>query len=454
MPTLKEYRRAMLDLWPELGRVVPVSSLTTTTAVSSQLAVGSLSSEAYTNRWLVRADAAASADRVRLISAYTASSGTLTHAGASYSDTTATNENAELLKYEPWLYDAAIQEAIGKLRYVDRAVLPWIQNQRRYYLGDLAWVDQPNRVVKVAWTQSPVVSRDRFIEKWNTVNTSGVLQPDLWTLAGSGATAARSTTQNRRSRYSTALVRSGTNATLTQTCSLLLNGTDNDEDLRGKTVRVVGLGWASAASQLRFQIGDGTQTVSTSYHTGGSSWEELSTTIDIAAAATTLTIAASVETTNGTVYVDECYAVPDANWGDAVRRDAYPETTLARGDYRFEQAAGEVAILLPGYPRGGQWVFFTSRAYPKFDATRLAAGTADADAMDAPLVPVACGAIAELLEGMVGREGVDDTRIASLAAFWGRRAAKEAAKHFGTEETPRGGVDLPRALLAPAARGY
>lgn len=453
MPTQKEYRREMVRRLPgdQLGRVETIASLGAQTAVVTQLAGGTRSSSEFAGRWMLRAEAASPpAERVRRCSSFTASSGTLTHAGTAYSDTTATNEFLEIWNHEPYLIDNAVQMALARLVRCDRTEFPTVSGQMRYPLSALSWITGAGQIDRVTYSPNPVISRDRYLEKWNTVNaTTGALNPDWWTLAGSGATIARSTSINRRMATSTSLTRASNNVTLTQTVGLLLNGTavGNGEDLRGKTLTIVGVGYATVASRLRFQVYDGTQTVSTSYHSGGSSWEELSTTITVADTATTLTIAASLETGDTTAYVDECYLVENAIT-DGVRRDSYEEYEIPK---MLDQGFANPVLLVEPRGRGGQIIVYSRRPYPQFDATRVAGGTADADSSDAPLVEVATMAIARLYEGLARNGGEDTSRYSQIASDWNTRAEHLALAHYVQTEPPKGGINLPRPRLVSAS---
>ena len=453
MSQLKEYRREMVRRLPgdQLGRVETLASATTTTAVVTQLATGTRASADFAGRWMLRAEAAsAPADRVRRCSAFTASSGTLTHAGTNYADTTATSEFLEIWNHEPYMIDNAVQMALGRLVRCDRTEFPTVSGQMRYPLNQLAWITGAGQIDRITYSPNPVISRDRHLEKWNTVNaTTGALNPDWWTLAGASGTMSRSSSINRRSATSTALTRAGTNVTLTQTIGLLINGTavTNGEDARGKTLTIVGVGYATAASRLRFQIYDGTQTISTGYHSGGSSWEELSATITVAAAATTLTIAASLETGDTTAYVDECYAVENAIT-DGVRRDAFSEYEIPKV---LDQGFANPVLLVDPRGRGGQIIVYSRRPYPQFDSTRVAGGTADADSSDAPLIEVATMAIARLFEGLARTGGEDTSRYAQIAGDWNNRAEHLGLAHYVQTEQPKGGINLPRPRLVSAS---
>ena len=456
MTTLKQFRREMLARVPgsALGRLETIASLTTTTAVVSALATGGDSADRFIGQYGVRAETANSADRVRRWTNFATASGTFTHAGTNYADTTATSEFLEILQHEPYLYDAAIQMTLGRLLRQDREIFPTVAGQSLYRLHDLTWIKDHGDIMRVAYSPNPVVTRDRYFESWNTINTSGTPQLDNWTLAGASATYARSTTSAHRSQYSVAVTRSGTNATLSQTPGLLINDTaaSNGEDLRGQVFSVTGVGVSSVASQIRVQWNDGTQTVSSSYHTGGGAREELTASGTIASTATTLIVRWSIETDNTVCYLNQLYGYERSALDDGIRRGEYREEEMPRETW--DQGDVNLGLRLPKRGRGGQYVVYSRRPYPKFDATRVAAGTADADESDAPVETVAVMAIGRLFEGLARQPGMDTTRYAMLAADWNHRGEKLALNHLAQPTHPKGGAFLPRPQfgLVPVRR--
>ena len=120
---------------PELVRVVPIDALSTTTVTCNALKMGEPAS-AYVNKYLVRRTAASSADRVRQVTAFDGSTGVLTHAGANYSDTTATSEYVEIWAVEPLQLDQFAQQLAGLRSGIDDAAagvddrLPGARHQR------------------------------------------------------------------------------------------------------------------------------------------------------------------------------------------------------------------------------------------------------------------------------------------------------------------------------------
>lgn len=445
--TLKGIRRQMLMMDAALGRAESIASLSTTTVVVNALATGG-SSQKFIDKWLLRSDSANSADRVRRVTNFTPSSGTLTHSGTNYADTTATGEVVEILEFEPYLYDNAIQVSLARLKHLDRTELPTVQNQRRVWLGDCDWIREPSDVLRICWSDNPVLTRNRYMQKYESYDTSGSLAPESWSLVGSSATMARSATYTRRDLpHSLKITRAGTDCTLRQSIGLLENGVDSD-NLRGSEITAVFWVWSAVASQVRAQLYDGVATTSGSYHTGGGGWEELSVTATISSTASDVRVQLSVEGSNTPVYVSEGYAVETMD--DTVRRDNFHELEESRTAW---DQGGTLAATLPERSRKGQWVIYSTRGYPQFDATRFAAGTADSDVVDADVVKVATGAISRLYE-MLAEMG-EESRYGPLSALWSQRFASIAANHMATPGTPRvGGAasGLLKPLSAPARR--
>lgn len=454
MTTLKDYRREMVRRagadGQSVGRLVTPASIAAQTVTVNALAFGSAPASRYATQWMVRADSAtaAAADRVRLISGYQSESGVLAHTGTAYADTTATGETIEILPFEPYLYDLAINETLGRLKRLDRTTIPCRNAIRKYWIGDMDWITGPGDIVAIAAVPNPVISRNRYFEKWNGVDTSGDLMPDWWTLSGTGATMARSTTGNRRGTYTCAVTYGSATATLTQSPGLLDTGYAA-ETLRGRTVTALAVIQTATASQARVNLTDGVSTVHSSYHSGGGTLEELTVVLDVDSDATELTLTVTVEAA-GTAYIEECLVSQLVD--NTVRRDSYPERFLAENDYGFDQGTGTPALILPEQGLMSQYAVYSQRAYPQFDATRLQAGTADADVSDAPLAPVAAGALGRLFEGLAQQGGVDTTRFTAIAQMWNKRYEKLALALMWAPNNRGTGMALPIPVPMNQAR--
>ena len=424
--TFQLVRQEMCRRGPvELGRLVPITSLTTTTVVCSQLATGTVASGKFEGKWIVRPGAASAADRVRLCTAFTASTGTLTHAGANYSDTTATDENVEILEYEPWFYDEAINIALGKLKKRYQGMLPPRQTYKNW-TDDLTWLDKPRDIRKIERVYSPQLTQNRYFQNYSTYSSSDVLTPDFWTLAGSAATMARSTTQVWKGGSSLAITRAGTDCTISQTLDHGLNDGVSGDSLRGQTAGMVARTWSAVASQVRLRITDGTDTTNSSYHTGGSGWEELTASHTVNAAAITLTFSVRVETSNTVAYVGEA-AGHTGTVDDTLRRDNYRSET--EWDWRADQSGSSFPVELPTAGIGSHWRISALRSYPQADWARLAAGSDESVIIDAPLVTVATGALAHLYYKLSRTPGIDTTRYEKLSIEWMLKFQKLAMDH-------------------------
>lgn len=448
MPTLKQIIRDMIARAPGqiLGRTEAIASLTSTTCVVTRLNQGGRSVDDFIGKYLCRMDTATAADRERRVVNFATATGTLTHSGANYSDTTATGESVDILTFEPRWYADAVQVSLGRLLRLSREEYPTINNQSVYPIYDLSWVKDPGDIIRVAYSNNPITTRDRYMEKWGTINSSGIPQLDWWTLAGTSATYARSTTNAYRRQYSVAVTRSGTDCTLGQTGGLLQADTpaSRGEDLRGKPYVAALLGVSSVASQLRVQWNDGVNTVSSAYHTGAGGREELSASGTIASTATSLTVRASIEGNNTVCYVNQIYGL-SPTLDDGARHGLYQEYEVPREIW--DQASSSLELTLPRYGMGGQYVVYSRRPFPKFDSDRIAANTADGDITDAPLEVIATMALGRLFDGLKSNPGENHALYAQLAADWVARGDRLASMFLAQRTHPKGGVFLPHKQL-------
>lgn len=429
--TLLAIRRRMLEYEPIFGRSVALSSLTTTTAVANQLATGTVPAGKYTDKWMLRADASDSADRIRIASNFASSTGTFIHAGTDYADTTATGEVMEVWEYDPFLADLAVQQALDNLRYVDEFIFPTTQNSNIYsFHGDgvsgIDWVNAPADAIKVYYRPSPVLSNNRYFEKWNVISSGGVQQPDHYVLAGSGGTMALDESINDNASYgmrrrSLALTRASVNLSLTQRVRLLDQGLINS--LRGQTITAVGYGLSSVASQLRLAIAGGVTTMNSSYHTGAATYEELTASVTVGATENRLLFGIEVNGDNTVCYLAELYLMV-GSINDAVRNDNYEKTELRHGrDYVLENLNPLLLRTNRSYGLGSQLVVAVQRPWPRFDTTRVRAGSADSDTSDVPLHDVAWMAIAEMWSALSARNS-------------GNALAREKAREWALKVAP------------------
>lgn len=452
MPTLADYREEMLALGPaDMGAVYPITGLTTTTVVSSSLATGGFSAERWVHYYILRREAASQpADRVRRCTAFTSSTGTLTHAGANYADTTITSEEVELWRYDPKDVDNAINEGIERIKRLQMVEIPSVAGNR-YSLHALDWIDGAEDIERIEYSSSKQLSRNRFFDHYNTRNSSGVLQPDFWTIAGASGTMARSTTQlNGRSKYSLAITRAGTNVTVTQSVGLLRNGVDADS-LAGQTVTAVLVGWSTDASQLRVQIDDGVTTSSSDYHTGDETWQELTIEKTLSSSATKCDVIITNDGTDSTAYAGECYLVYGSITDTERRNDFQTHRIWSKS---MEQGVS-FPIRLPSIGRGSSYHIYTRRPYAAFTDSRIIGGTADADECDAPREIVALGALWLLFEKLGRHTDVDNQENAlkrGIAADYRRRFERMARQHLVESGAEHGALPTRQRLWAAPVR--
>lgn len=446
MPTLAEYRQEMLRIASEdLGEYHDIDSLTTTTVVVNDLATGFFSDQKLHGYFILRPDAASAADRIRVVDDFNSSNGTLTHDGTNYSDTMATDEVVELWKYNPKLVDEAINTTLKRMRRMYGVEIPVHGNMRRYWLHDLGWVEEPADVDRIDWFNSPQLSRDRYFEQYNTYDT-GTLQPDFWAISGSGASMARSTTQTWKNKYTLAITRSGSNATVAQGVGLLETGVD-DDTLRGEDITAVLVGYSANSNSLRVEVDDGATQSQSDYHTGGGSFEELTVVHTVSGDATKLDLNILLEV-DETAYAGECYLMFTGSLTDAMRRDSYERRRVYHKGY--DQTAS-LPVYLEPRGTGGYYLVTTQRSYPQFTQSRIRAGTADADVSDAPLEIVATGAIGRLYERMSQVENDRNRLESSLAVRWNKRFEEMAKRHLYRWNTEHGAAPtFGRTWAAPA----
>lgn len=423
MPTLRDYcAEAIVRAGPDvLGRIAAISSLTTTTVVSSALAYGGTSEQRYAQKWVWRPDTTTTADKTRYADSFAPATGTLTHSGTNYSDTTAGTTDVFITNFEPYLFREACDVVCRQLRRLDRTEIPRRSGQTRFFLN-YSWIKEPNDISMVCSSQSPVLSQDRYFDKWGVVATDGTLKMNHWTLSGTGATVERSTDHYWRGSHVVKLTRSSNNAFLTGTAPVYRSGVDG-YDWRGKSITFVAWVWGNGDGAKKITVTDGTTTTAAT-HTGSSEWEELTAALTVDDGAEVLTYYLSMETSDASLYGGEAYLVETDKLSDAVRHDNYIEREVP---HRFLQV-GTLQVLSPD-TSDGQLAIYSKRPYPGFDPDRLVSGAADADSSDAPLEAVACGIIARLFAGRAASQNAMPGDGA-LAGHWQAKYEQLASKHL------------------------
>lgn len=425
MVLLKEYAEEMFVRCPDaIGRVAAIASGSTTTVVSSALAFGGNDEQRYAQKWMWRPDTTTTADKTRYSDSFAPSTGTLTHSGTNYLDTTFTSENVFICEFEPYKIRDAIDLAIRRLRRLDRTEVWSPRGATNIPIGDMDWIKEPDDIVALAYNPSPVLSRDRYFEKWFTVNSAGVLVPSEWDLTANGTpTVTKSTSYYWRGSHVVKLTASGADDSLTQTVPILQNGVDG-YDLRGKEVTFV-VSCLGESADSSISVTCGSTTASTAMGTGNALTEKTAT-ITVPSSGEDQIFINITANTGESIYAGEAYLAETDKASDATRIDNNHDQYIDRSTYAMEQA-GTIRLKVP--TRGdGQLIVYSKRPYPGFDNTRLVSGAADADSSDAPLEAVACGAIARLFKG----RAMGDTQSADWvrAAEWETKFTRLAQKHL------------------------
>jgi len=136
------------------------------------------------------------------------------------------------------------------------------------------------------------------MESWSA-GTS--VAPDGWTLSGAGAAVARDAVTVKHGTYSAKLTRSGTDLVLTQS---LFTSDIGLPYLKGRQLVFGAWVLASVANTARLSISTVANASQSIYHPGNSTWQFLSTTINIPTAATACIPYIEVNNNNTGVYVD------------------------------------------------------------------------------------------------------------------------------------------------------
>ncbi len=166
-----------------------------------------------------------------------------------------------------------------------------------------------NNLVQVSDITAPRQGYTNLLANGSFENTD---PPATWTSAGEGATFSRSNAQVKLGTYSGLITRSGADAFYMQNIA-------NPASYVGSNLTFGCWVYATVASRAYIQIttdSDGGKTVSSSIHSGGSSWEWLTTTIHIGTVPSYIQARPIVASGNTTAYFDgammvEGYSVPE-----------------------------------------------------------------------------------------------------------------------------------------------
>ena len=448
MTTAKAVLKRMVDLMPDdMGMHFAIASGSGTTVVVSELANSKYADDYFDDWTLIRPEAATTADRLRNITAFAKATGTFTV--ATMSDTTFTSETVILLhrSITARAMMDAIQHSLQRSRRLYTLEFPAHASVDHWLRDAQSWIEQPSDVIRAGWSTRPILTVNRYMENWPSYDSSGNLVPAGWLLSGSGASYGRSDLESdtsiaSRTRYGLSITRAGTDCYTYQRVPLRITG-DTDDGLYGETVTGMARVHADTASRVRVRVTDGVDTTNSDYHTGGSTFEELTAQHTVNAAATYLEVQVRVETGDVTAYVDEA-ALAFGTWDDSMRKDNYHWYPALPS---WNQSGGLPARLLPRQ-KGSSYRISAFRSYPALDSTRLASGAADPDTIDAPEDLIAYGALAQLF-----KRAMRDNEANSFEAY---KAAEYEQTYQSLHKqhgySPRRTLPTYRPVLAPARR--
>ena len=186
-------------------------------------------------------------------------------------------------------------------------------------------------------------------ESWSA---GGLEAPDGWTLAGSGARIARSTSVVKHGRYAAALTGRSANCDLRRSLTSDLGGLTY---VRGRTFTLGGWVYATVPNRARLELGDGVTTAVSAYHSGTSGWEWLTATIAVDSGAPLLLGLCKLKQGDTTAWFDGLHlaegrlapAFSPNPLDQALRltnfQDATPTNHVDRGQWRAEVGVATVA---------------------------------------------------------------------------------------------------------------
>ncbi len=347
-----------------LGAIVGiVGTNAATTAVLQGLINTTGADEAYKNSRLIFPGAANAASKQAIVTGWVDLTGV-----ATFATRTPTASEAYILMsradYNLAEFEVALDDALAKSKRSYRHVIPIIPGERFYSLAALDWLNGAGDVDAVYLSSSPNLLHNEDYSLWQN---GSALAPDGWTLAGSGATIARSTTA-QRGGYAATLTRVGNDATLAQSLPpALVQWLTRGATTLG-TLRAGEWATATVASRARvgIQVTDAGVTATTwsDYHTGNGVPQFLEVSLALTATMSAIAIVGSVDTGDtSATFSGAVFVVSDSAIGDALKNygsGAYREN---RVPLIVRNVGGAPAIELQSAPGSGQVLVHCRRSF-------------------------------------------------------------------------------------------
>jgi len=265
----------------------------------------------FNNQWFVHITSGNDAGKIRRVTDYTQSTGTLTHLGANYAG--GDSPSFELTPLDPTevqnLYNEAreiVYPEISMVRDLETVVtgnrqhtytLPsTIRKVDRVYLGNRRNANSGDNLL---------LNGD--FEDWDADQLTPGSQNN-WTLAGSGSTFNKEAQTNNPENYlvlhgdnSGRLAVAGTNTTLVQTFTPA-SSSYTTLPTEGQEVNLSAWVYCNTASRVKLYI----ETAVGSFH-GGTGWELMKASATLAHNATTAVVGVHVTASNVAAYIDEIW---------------------------------------------------------------------------------------------------------------------------------------------------
>ena len=303
------------DILRPLGLIT--SSTTTTALTTSKVVVDTKLTDRFpvddyfNNQWFVHITSGNDAGKIRRVTDYAQSTGTLTHLGANYAG--GDSPSFELTPLDPTevqnLYNEAreiVYPEISMVRDLETIVtgnrqhtytLPsTIRKVDRVYLGNRRNANSGDNLL---------LNGD--FEDWDSDSLSPGSQNN-WTLAGSGSTFNKEAETFYPKNYavlhgnnSGRLAVAGTNTTLVQTFTPA-SSSYTTLPTEGQEVNLSAWVYCNTASRVKLYI----ETVVGSFH-GGTGWELMKASATLAHNATTAVVGVHVTASNVAAYIDEIW---------------------------------------------------------------------------------------------------------------------------------------------------
>lgn len=354
-----------------------IASGTGTNAVLNGLIGTTGDNTYYAADRLIMMDAATEADRERLITGWADSTGTATF--ATRADATYTDENYILVNREDYTLNEfrnALLKAGRFTRRGYRLVIPLVPNLPLYPLATATWIEGAGDILGVFISYSPNMLHNEDFALWPQLNPAAST-PDGWTLAGAGATVARSST-GIRSPYGATLSSVSADATLYQSIPA------PTLQYLTRSYAVILLPWqvgawvtCSTASTARVGVYNGSTTNWSAYHSGSGLPEWLTPATAYTPTATDTDCRIVLQVATGTHSATFHAGVLESNTMLPVQDKDRGSQSYVEIETQYAQrnVGGMPAIELSDQPAiKGQLIVYTLRPFPDM--------TADTDSVD------------------------------------------------------------------------